>query len=85
MDKLAEYQTTDVAMAAYLVCNGHAVRIEAQGQKGTFYFEHVPKQHVMDYNSLQARVEPNEFASKMRQLIGSVRRVIRDGKLFGDS
>ncbi len=71
-----EYKTTDIVLAAFLKINGAAMlRIEKQGQKGTFVFGTVDQTLIADYDLGNARVEPVNFNNTIKQLTTSVRRM----------
>ena len=71
-----EYQTTDIVLAAFLKINGATmVRIDKQGQKGTFIFTDVDSTLVAAYDLGNARVEPVNFNNAIKQLTTSVRRM----------
>lgn len=71
-----EYKTTDIILAAYLRLEGiQMLRIEKQGNKGTFVFDNVDMNVVQDYDLGRARVEPVAFNNQIKQLTTSVRRM----------
>lgn len=71
-----EYKTSDIVLASYLKLNGcQLLKIEKQGQKGTFVFEHVPLNLIHLYDLGNARVEPITFNNTIKQLTTSVRRI----------
>lgn len=71
-----EYKTTDIVLAAYLRLNGAVlVRIDKQGQKGTFVFHNVSDELVSLYDLGQAQVEPVQFNYNIKSLTTSVRRI----------
>ena len=71
-----EYRTTDIILAAYLRLEGvQMLRIEKQGNKGTFVFEDVDQNVVEAYDLGRARVEPVAFNNQIKQLTTSVRRM----------
>ena len=72
----AEYKTTDIVLAAYLRVNGAVlVRIDKQGQKGTFVFQNVSEELISVYDLGQALVEPVQFNYNIKSLTTSVRRI----------
>jgi hypothetical protein len=72
----SEFKTTDIILAAYLRLNGFSlVRIEKQGNKGTFVFDDVDEDVVNTYDFGNARVEPVAFNNMVKQLTTSVRRM----------
>lgn len=71
-----EYKTSDIVLAAYLRVNGAIlVRIDKQGQKGTFVFHNVSEELVSIYDLGQALVEPVQFNYNIKSLTTSVRRI----------
>ena len=70
------FSTTDIVLAAFLRTSGVSlVRIEKQGQKGTFIFENVTDELISSYDLGQARVEPVQFNNNIKSLTTSVRRI----------
>lgn len=71
-----EYKTTDIVLAAFLKINGATMlRIDKQGQKGTFVFESADMYLIAEYDLGNARVEPVNFNNTIKQLTTSVRRM----------
>lgn len=71
-----EYKTTDIVLASYLRLNGcPMVKIEKQGQKGTFVFADVSANLINTYDLGRAQVEPIAFNNTIKQLTTSVRRM----------
>jgi len=71
-----EYKTTDIVLAAYLKLNGCTmVKIEKQGQKGTFVFDDVDTTLLDAYDLGKASVEPVTFNNAIKALTTSVRRM----------
>ncbi len=71
-----EFKTTDIILAAFLRLNGFSlVRIEKQGNKGTFVFDDVDETLVHTYDYGNALVEPVAFNNMIKQLTTSVRRM----------
>lgn len=71
-----EYRTTDIVLAAFLRLNGVTlIRIDKQGQKGTFVFENASEDLMSAYDLGQARVEPIQFNNAIKSLTTSVRRI----------
>lgn len=71
-----EYRTTDIVLAAFLRLKGCSMlRIEKQGQKGTFVFENVSETIVRAYDLGNGSVEPVAFNNAIKQLTTSVRRM----------
>lgn len=72
----SEYKTTDIVLASYLkLCGCSMLRIEKQGQKGTFVFSDVTTEQIGNYDLGKARVEPVAFNNTIKQLTTSVRRM----------
>ena len=73
---MKEYKTTDIVLAAYLKLNGYTMlRIEKQGQKGTFVFNDVAEDVLNAYDLGNGVVEPVTFNNAIKQLTTSVRRM----------
>lgn len=71
-----EYETSDIILASFLRLNKcHMLRIDKDGQKGTFVFANVPGELIDAYNLGNAVVEPVAFNGAVRQLTTSVRRM----------
>jgi hypothetical protein len=71
-----EYKTSDIVLAAFLKLNGAVLlRIDKQGQKGTFVFDGVDLALVASYDLGNARVDPVNFNNTIKQLTTSVRRM----------
>jgi hypothetical protein len=63
-------------LAAFLRLNGVTlIRIDKQGQKGTFVFENASEDLMSAYDLGQARVEPIQFNNAIKSLTTSVRRI----------
>ncbi len=72
----SEYRTTDIVLASYLKLSGCSMlKIEKQGQKGTFVFSDVNDDLVKAYDLGKAQVEPVAFNNTIKQLTTSVRRM----------
>lgn len=72
----AEYQTTDILLAAFLRLNSCKLdRIIKDGDRGTFVFTDVSADLPTQYDLGQTLVEPISFHSMFRQLTASVRRL----------
>lgn len=70
------FKTTDINLAACLRLQGYEmVRIEKEGNKGTFVFSNVNEDYVAEYDLGRARVEPIAFNNMIKQLTTSVRRM----------
>lgn len=73
---MTNFKTTDIILAAYLKLSGYnVVRIEKQGQKGTFIFDEVPSNIISNYDLGNATVEPISFNNEIKQLTTCVRRM----------
>lgn len=73
---MSTFQTTDICLAAYLSATKHRlVSIEKTGIKGTFVFDTVSQQTVIDYDTGNASVEPQSLHNAIRQLTTAVRRI----------
>lgn len=71
-----EYKTSDIVLASYLkMSQCQMLRIEKQGQKGTFVFSNVADSLVRAYDLGKAVVEPVAFNNTIKQLTTSVRRM----------
>jgi hypothetical protein len=72
----SEYRTSDIVLASYLKLSGcQMLRIEKQGQKGTFVFEQVREELIRAYDLGKASVEPVALNNAIKQLTTSVRRM----------
>lgn len=73
------YKTTDIILAACLRLKGHEMTgIELNGSKGTFCFDEVDEEMLMDYDLGKCLVEPVAFNNTIKQLTTSVRRMTRN-------
>jgi hypothetical protein len=72
----ADFRTDDLAMAAFLHCEGYVFTVEALGRKAWFIFAPVDglETCVDDYRDGVAEVEPRTFA----QATGHCRRKMYD-------
>lgn len=71
-----EYRTTDIVLAACLRVHGFSmIQIEVNGSRGTFVFENVSDEILLDYDLSKAYVEPVAFNNAIKQLTTSVRRM----------
>lgn len=80
-DILPIFETPHAPLASYLLTKFvplSSIRID--GNRGTFVFQQVPRQLVIDFNEGTALVEPNLFAGKMSGLINQA-RVALEGKV----
>jgi hypothetical protein len=63
------YNTTDITMAAYFKCKGYSLSsVTMEGTKGTFHFDDVKPDDLMEYMSGNATVEPVSFHTAVRAL-----------------
>ena len=70
-----EYSTTDICLAAYLLCVNHPVsRIDKLCDKGTFVFKDIDPSEIAAFDNGSGNVEPQRFHSAVRQLTSAVRR-----------
>jgi hypothetical protein len=73
---MSEYRTQDIVLAACLKLQGFLlITIEKNGNKGTFVFDNVPKEFIVDFSLGKLTVEPVNFHNTLKQLATSVRRV----------
>lgn len=71
------YKTSDIVLAATLKTKGYKLAdIEIMGTKGTFVFENVDKDVLMEFDLGNVLVEPISFNNAIKQLTTSVRRLI---------
>lgn len=76
---LKGYKTSHVPLAAYLRINGaQLIRVTCEGRRGVFEFDICHREHIIEFNNGQARVEPGEFAEKMSQLTQTAKRVMTE-------
>lgn len=75
---MKEYKTTDIILAACLRLEGAALsRIELNGNKGTFCFDNIDDNFIVDYDLGKCCVEPVAFNNMIKQLTTSVRRMTK--------
>ncbi len=73
---MSEFKTSDIILAACLKLNDiEMIKIELDGNKGTFVFEEVDQEYVDDYDLGKCQVEPVTFNNAIKQLTTSVRRM----------
>lgn len=73
MDKT--FHTTDIVLAATLKLMGyHLNRIEKNGNKGTFFFDSVTDDVIVDYDLGKLTVEPIAFNNSIKALTTATRR-----------
>ena len=69
---LATYQTTDIALASYLVIRGYSIVnvTHNQSNKATFHFQDKPEREhqVLEFFNRQAVVEPVGFVDYVKSL-----------------
>lgn len=71
-----EFRTSDIILAACLKLNDvEMIKIELNGNKGTFVFVDVDQSYVDDYDLGKCQVEPVTFNNAIKQLTTSVRRM----------
>lgn len=71
-----EYKTTDIVLAASLRVHGYKMNsIEVLGSRGTFVFENVDQDFLLQYDLSKCAVEPVAFNNAIKQLTTSVRRM----------
>jgi hypothetical protein len=71
-----EYKTTDIILAAVLRLQCYQMnRIDITGNMGTFVFDPIPDEVIMDYDLGNVLVEPTSFNAMIKQLTTSVRRM----------
>ena len=70
------YKTTDIVLAASLVVHGFKMTsIETVGSRGTFVFESVDDDFLLQYDLSKCAVEPVAFNNAIKRLTTSVRRM----------
>ena len=70
------YKTTDIVLAASLVVHGFKMTsIETVGSRGTFVFESVDDNFLLQYDLSKCAVEPVAFNNAIKRLTTSVRRM----------
>ena len=70
-----DFHTTDIVLAATLKLMGyHLNHIEKNGNKGTFFFDAVPDNVVVDYDLGKLSVEPIAFNNSIKALTTATRR-----------
>lgn len=71
-----EYKTTDIVLAASLRVHSYKMNsIEVVGSRGTFVFENVNEDFLIQYDLSKCAVEPIAFNNAIKQLTTSVRRM----------
>lgn len=76
---LDTYITSHVPLAAYLKVKGvKIINITIKERRGTFTFESVPREYIIDFNNGAAMVEPAEYADKMSQLTQTAKRLLKE-------
>lgn len=71
-----EYRTTDIVLAASLRVHGYKMKtIEVTGSRGTFVFDNVDNDFLLEYDLSKCLVEPVAFNNAIKQLTTSVRRM----------
>jgi len=70
------YRTTDIVLAASLRVHNYKMSgIEIVGSRGTFVFENVDEDFLLQYDLSKCAVEPVAFNNAIKQLTTSVRRM----------
>lgn len=78
---LNTYITSHVPLAAYLKVKGtKIINITVKERRGTFEFENVDRDLIIDFNNGQAMVEPAEYADKMSQLTQTAKRLLKESQ-----
>ena len=73
---MSEFKTSDIILAACLkLHDAEMVRIELNGNKGTFVFVDIDHGYVDQYDLGKCSVEPVAFNNAIKQLTTSVRRM----------
>lgn len=77
---IASFITTEIPLVSFLRYKGYTVeKVEkVDHNKAQFVFSDVDRNLLDMFNSDNAEVEPKMFASIMRQLIQSARRVVNE-------
>jgi len=75
--KHRKFATSDIPLAGYLKYKGCQISeiVKISDWKAEFIFDEVEVSFVDEFNNDQSSVEPKMFASVMRQLTQSARRV----------
>jgi len=74
---MSEFRTSDIILAACLKLDDiEMIKIELNGNKGTFVFANVDQSYVDDYDLGKCQVEPVTFNNAIKQLTTSVRRML---------
>jgi hypothetical protein len=69
------FKTTDIVLAATLKVLGYSlVEIEKNGNKGTFCFDGIPNEVIVDYDLGKLLVEPSSFNASIKALTTAARR-----------
>jgi hypothetical protein len=69
------FKSTDIVLAATLKVLGYAlVEIEKNGNKGTFCFDRIPGEVIVDYDLGKLLVEPSAFNAAIKALTTAARR-----------
>ena len=78
---MSEFRTSDIILAACLKLDDiEMIKIELNGNKGTFVFADVDQSYVDDYDLGKCQVEPVTFNNAIKQLTTSVRRMLNRQK-----
>lgn len=72
---IPEYSTTDIILASTLKTHNYGIiRIDVNGNRGTFIFKDVDFEFLNQYDLGNIKVEPITFNNNIKQLTTSVRR-----------
>lgn len=75
--KVYEYETDDIQLAAYLKCKGGLISgiksSPTHSTKAVFTFKETDRQDIIEFNSQMSTVEPIQYATTMRSLIGAAK------------
>lgn len=74
--KTEAYKTTDIVLAASLCVHDYKMSsIEIVGSRGTFVFDGVDQDFLLQYDLSKCSVEPVAFNNAIKRLTTSVRRM----------
>lgn len=72
---IKEFHTSDIRLASYLLVKNHEIqKIKTEGNKGTFYFNNIDNNIIIEFDTGRARVEPVNYNEQIKRLTTSVRR-----------
>jgi len=76
-----KYKTTDIVLATCLKMQGYKIeKITVEGRRGTFIFVDIDQSALDEFNYDGVRVEPKEFHNCVRNLTGTINRMITNGE-----